>query len=142
MGTTVLQTRIQAVPLQTRTQVQVRHRIHPAQIPHLTPTQALAVPVQTETGKRKKPEVLKLLPEVADLNLVKKKRVAGNQNLKMEIGKNRQKMTKIPDMQTKTMLKINYKNIWPKLKNVGERVENKFKKFFLMYYKISYKTCE
>ena len=124
--TIVLRTRIQAVPPQTRTQVQVHHLIHPVQIPHLTQTLAPAVPVQTGTGKRRKPEV-RLPAEVADQNLVKKMRVTGKGNQTKVIEKNRQK-TKVLDVLTKTMSKISYKNIWPRLKNVGERMENNSKK--------------
>ena len=111
---TALQTLILAVHPHL-TLVQVLLRIHPVQTHPLTLTLAPAVPVQTGTGKRN--------PEVA------RTEVAEQNRQKMNIAKNRQmrrgqavRITKV-----KKAFEISCKNIWPRLKNAGRRVENKMK---------------
>ena len=111
---TALQTLILAVHPHL-TLVQVLLRIHPVQTHPLTPTLAPAVLVQTGTGKRN--------PEVA------RTEVAGQNRQKMNIAKNRQmrrgqavRITKV-----KKVFEISCKNIWPRLKNAGRRVENNTK---------------
>ena len=111
---TALQTLILAVHPHL-TLVQVLLRIHPVQTHRLTPTLAPAVLVQTGTGKRN--------PEVA------RTEVAGQNRQKMNIAKNRQmrRGQVVRIIKVKKAFEISCKNIWPRLKNAGRRVENNTK---------------